>query len=96
MYICAKFSIVKEDNIQERIVVHLQIGDEHRYYGSLKSLCENNSHDVLGVSYNTLRCYGIKEGKPYKNKFCIIRRGRLIAQKSNRGRKKQNSDNTDE
>lgn len=79
---------MKEDKTQERIVVHLQKGEEHTYYGSVKSLCENNSHDEIGVTYNTLRCFGIKEDKPYQNKQCIIRKGRLVTQKSNRGRKK--------
>ena len=92
MYICNKIHNVKDKKTQERIVVHLQIGDEHSYYGSIKSLCENNSHDSLGVSYNTLRCYGIKEDKPFHNKKCTIRKGRLITIKSNRGRKKKENE----
>ena len=91
MYICDTI-MINDDNKQNRIVVHLQIGDEHRYYGSVKSLCENNGHEIIGVSYNTLRCYGIKESKPFQNKLCTIRKGRLITQKSKRGRKKTNED----
>lgn len=95
MYICGKYFQVRKDKTQQRFVVHLQIGDEHRYYGSIKSLCENNSHDKIGVSYNTLRCFGIKEEKPYINKHCIIRKGRLLTQKSNRGRKKNEDGNNE-
>lgn len=95
MYICHKITNVKEDKTKDRFVIHLQIGDEHRYYGSVKSLCENNSHDEIGVSYNTLRCYGIKTDKPYQNKLCIIRKGRLVTQKSNRGRKRKSDNDTD-
>lgn len=73
---------------KERTIVHLQIGDVHHYYGSIKSLCENNDYDAIGVTYNTLRCYGLSYDKPYTNKKCIIRKGILVPQKGNRGKAK--------
>lgn len=72
---------------KNRTVVHLQIGDEHYYYGSIKSLCEHNDYEKIGVTYNTLRCYGLSSDKPYFNKKCTIRKGLLIPQKGNRGAK---------
>lgn len=73
---------------KERTVIHLQVGDAHYYYGSIKSLCENNNYDIIGVTYNTLRCYGLSPDKPYINKKCIIRKGTLVPQKGNRGKNK--------
>lgn len=78
-----------ESNINnKRTVVHLQIGDEHSYYGSIRSLCEHNDYEKIGVTYNTLRCYGLSPQKPYSNKKCIIRKGLLVPQRGNRGAKK--------
>ncbi len=82
---------MKENNSNsDRTVIHLQVGDEHRYYGSIKSLCENNDYETIGVTYNTLRCYGLSQDKPYSNKKCIIRKGTILSIKGNRGKKKTN------
>ena len=72
---------------KSRTVIHLQIGDEHYYYGSIKSLCEHNGREVIGVTYNTLRCYGLSPSKPYSNKKCVIRKGNIVSQKGNRGKR---------
>lgn len=63
---------------QERMVVHLEIGGRHFYYGNLKALCDHWGKDVLGVGYAYLRNYGISEHKPFRNDKCIIRRGFII------------------
>ena len=63
---------------QERMVVHLEIDGQHYYYGNLKALCDHWDRDALGVGYAYLRNYGICEEKPYRNNFCIIRKGFII------------------
>lgn len=65
-----------EQNKQVRKVVHLQIGDEHLYYGSIAQLFEDFTEEQLGISYfktkNNLKAWGVIE----TNK-CIIRQGVL-------------------
>lgn len=63
---------------QERSVVHLEINDEHYYYGNLKALTDNWDKEKIGVSYNYLKNYNISTDKPYKNDKCIIRKGILV------------------
>lgn len=66
---------------RERKVVHLQIGDEHYYYGSVANLCEFNSVERIGISYGALRNYALNENNPYVNSKCVIRVGRLSSKK---------------
>ena len=63
---------------QERMVVHLEIGGQHYYYGNLKALCDHWDKDAIGVSYSYLKNLNIFENKPYRNDYCIIRRGIII------------------
>ena len=63
---------------QERMVVYLEIGGQHYYYGNLKALCDHWDKDALGVGYAYLRNYGISEEKPFRNTKCIIRRGIIV------------------
>ena len=56
---------------KERMVVHLEIGGQHYYYGNLKALCDHWDKDALGVGYAYLRNYGISEEKPFRNTKCI-------------------------
>ena len=62
---------------QERKVVHLQIGDEHIYYGSIARLFEDFSEEQLGISYfktkNNLKAKGV-----IITDKCTIRMGFLI------------------
>lgn len=60
------------------MVVHLEIGGQHYYYGNLKALSDHWDKDALGVGYAYLRNYGISELKPFHNDKCIIRRGIII------------------
>lgn len=64
---------------QERMVVHLEIGGRHYYYGNLKALCDHWGREALGVGYAYLRNYGISEEKPFRNAKCIIRKGVLVS-----------------
>ena len=65
-----------EDKKQERKVVHLQIGDDHSYYGSIAQLFEDYSEEQLGISYfktkNNLKAKGV-----ITTDKCIIRQGFL-------------------
>ncbi len=66
---------------RERKVVHLQIGDEHYYYGSVANVYEYHSTEEIGIGYGALRNYALNENNPYQNAKCIIRVGRLLSKK---------------
>lgn len=65
-----------EDKKQERKVVHLQIGDDHIYYGSIAQLFSEYTEEELGISYyktkNNLKAKGV-----IITDKCIIRQGIL-------------------
>ena len=65
-----------EDKKQERKVVHLQIGDDHSYYGSIAQLFYEYTEEELGISYyktkNNLKAKGV-----ITTDKCIIRQGIL-------------------
>ena len=63
---------------QERTVVHLQIEEQHYYFGSIKALCDHFSKDKIGISYKSLANFGVTQEKPYRNKYCTIRKGILL------------------
>ena len=63
---------------QERAIVHLEMEGHHYYYGNLKALTDHWSKDAIGVSYTYLKNLNITEDKPYRNDYCVIRRGILI------------------
>ena len=69
---------------QERKVIHLQIGDNHYYYGSIASLFDEFSEVELGFSHykvkNNLGRMGIMS-----NDKCTIRQGILKSKAGNRG-----------
>ena len=72
---------------KERTVIHLQINDEHHYYGSIANLFEYYTAEQLGIGYGSLRNYVLSPTKPYRNARCIIRKGLLLSKDTNRGRK---------
>lgn len=80
-YLCRKNIMEK----LEKLVIHLEIGNLHYYFGSLSAVFELFSSDEIGVAYGTLRNYGLNENKPYSNGKCIIRKGVLRTKESNRG-----------
>lgn len=77
---------------QERQVIHLQIRDEHHYFGSVAAMYEHFTKDDIGISYGSIRNYGLSHDKPYRNEKTgvIIRVGVLIAKEGNRGRRTSN------
>lgn len=64
----------------ERTVVHLELlsDNSHYYFGSLAAIYEKFGKEDIGISYGSLRNYGLSAEKPYQNKLCIIRKGVLI------------------
>ena len=71
----------------DRTVIHLELDGQHHYFGSLASIYEVFTPQQLGISYGSLRNYGLSEDKPYQNARCIIRKGILITKSGGRGRK---------
>lgn len=73
----------------ERTVIHLEIGEEHHYFGSIANMYEYFTPQQLGITYGALRNYGLSSKKPYTNNKCTIRKGLLLSKSGGRGRKKQ-------
>ena len=92
------FSIIFVENkltmAQERQVIHLQLGDQHYYFGSVSAMYDQFSKEQIGISYGTFRNYKLSPDTPYKNEKtgAIIRVGVLVSKKGNRGRKHENGD----
>ena len=63
---------------QERTVIHLEIEGQHHYFGSVKALCDHFGKEQIGITYKSLANIGITPDKPYRNKFCTIRKGTLL------------------
>ena len=63
---------------QERTVIHLELGAAHHYVGSIKALCDHFDKEQIGITYKSLANIGITPDKPYRNKFCTIRKGTLL------------------
>ena len=76
---------------QERQVIHLQLGEEHHYFGSVAAMYDHYTKEQIGISYGSIRNYGLTPDKPYRNDKTgvIIRVGVLIAKEGNRGRRTQ-------
>lgn len=74
---------------QERQVIHLQKGNDHYYFGSMAAIYDHFTKDEIGISYGSIRNYGLSPTKPYINEKngVIIRVGVLIAKEGNRGHK---------
>lgn len=70
---------------KERTVIHLQIGDSHEYYGCVANIYEFHTSEELGITYGSLRNYGLSHDKPFSNARCVIRKGALRQKAGNRG-----------
>lgn len=80
---------------KERTVIHVEFTNgQHHYFGSLANVYEYFTTEMIGISYGSLRNYGLSSEKPYQNAKCIIRKGVLLSKEGNRGRKKKKSDET--
>lgn len=78
---------MEKENKQERTVIHVEIDGKHHYFGSIANIYEYFDSEIIGISYGSLRNYGLSSDKPYQNNKCIIRKGVLLAKPSNRGKK---------
>lgn len=87
LYFCKKSIYMEATEKKERTVIHLQMGDVHEYYGSIANIYEFHSAEELGITYGSLRNYGLSADKPYANNRCIIRKGVLRQKAGGRGRK---------
>lgn len=76
-FLCSQKQCAME-NKQERTVVHLEFAGQHYYFGSLSAIYTKFTAEELSVALGTLRNYGVKEGRPYQNARCVIRKGVLI------------------
>lgn len=74
---------------KERTVIHVYIKatNTHHYFGSIANIYEHLLLDDIGITYGSLRNFGLSSEKPYENTKCIIRKGLLLAKSGNRGRK---------
>ena len=59
-------------------VFHVQVGEEHYYFGSKKAIFHFLGKDVLGIGYGAFRNVKNLKEVPYRNKRCIIREGVLL------------------
>lgn len=73
---------------KERTVIHLEIDGQHHYYGSVANMYEFYTSEQLGITYASLRNFGLSSEHPYQNKKCIIRKGVLLSKSGNRGIRK--------
>lgn len=75
---------MEEKSKKERTVIHVEVNDEHYYFGSLAAIYEVFDSKTLGIGYGALRNVGLCPEKPYCNKHCIIRKGilRTISKKN--------------
>ncbi len=67
-----------ENEKVQRTVVHVELDSKHYYFGSLAAIYERLTKEQVGIGYASLRNYGLSEEKPYRNKYCTIRKGILI------------------
>ena len=69
--------------MSERKVIHLQLGDDHKYYGSIESLFEDFNEHTLGFKRYFLKLNLKKKGM-LQNDKCTIRLGYIRSKKGNR------------
>lgn len=89
LYFCSiTITIMAEKEKKERTVLHLYIKENatHHYFGSIANIYEYFPAEELGISYGSLRNYGLSNEKPFQNTKCIIRKGLLLSKSGNRGK----------
>ena len=80
----------------EKKVIHMTFkGNNHKeethaYFGSVACIYEHYKEDEIGITYGSLRNYGVSEDKPYENKLVIIRQGKLWTKTLQVERRKKN------
>lgn len=71
---------------RENKVIYLYMKEDgsRHFYGCLASLYDEYDATQLGISYGSLRNYGLSETKPYENARCIIVKARIIPKANKR------------
>lgn len=59
-------------------VYHVQIEEEHYYFGSKKAIYDTFDKNQLGIGYTSLLNVKNLDQVPYRNKKCVIREGVLV------------------
>lgn len=78
---------MNDNDIRAQKIVHLQIGDEHSYFGSIAAMVETIGEEILGIKERKMRDMRISQLTEYTTPTgAIIRIGRLVTTKK---RKKQ-------
>ena len=83
------FASRQSAQFMDRTVIHVEVDGKHHYFGSLASIFDTFTPQQLGITYGSLRNYGLSEDKPYQNSRCIIQKGILITKSGGRGRKSE-------
>lgn len=71
----------------DRKVIHLHKDGEDYYFGSVSAIFSIFSKEDIGITYGSLRNYGLSPEHPYTNGKISIKEGVLISAKGERGRK---------
>jgi YHS domain-containing protein len=71
-YLC---TFATKENTMEKSIIHLEIGGEHYYFSSKKAIYNSFDSEKLGITYGSLRNFGLSAEKPYRNGKCVIRKG---------------------
>lgn len=77
-YFCIINQLVKTMAINIK-VFHLELNNQHYYFGSKKALCDSFGKEVIGITYDSLRNFKMSIDRPFQNKKCIIREGILVS-----------------
>ena len=72
----------------ERKVIHLNKNGEDYYFGSLSAIYSVFDKEDIGISYGSLRNYGLDVDHPYSNSKVVIKEGVLISAQRRTGKRK--------
>ena len=75
------------------IYLYLKSDGSRHFFGCLASLFEKFDSKELGITYGSLRNFGLSESKLYENAKCIIVKGTIIPKPNSRTLSK--NDNTE-
>ncbi len=70
----------------ERKVIHLNTNGVDYYFGSLSAIYSVFNKEDIGISYGSLRNYGLDVDHPYFNSKVVIKEGVLISARGERGK----------
>lgn len=71
----------------ERKVIHLNKNGEDYYFGSLSAIYSVFDKEDIGISYGSLRNYGLDVDHPYSNSKVVIKEGVLVSAQRRTGKR---------